>query len=797
MSKHSWIDEWNSLVIFVVASAPVFGNAISSLQEDKPSADPYVQTCKGPHHLRTSIRYTTPKGIGYKNGYTTLEGFISPKALLKEAWLPFLDGRGHIFDNGKWAANAGLGLRYLTHSRVLGMNVYYDYRNTSHQHYNQIAGGFESLGRVWDFRIQGYLPVGKKHSSFSHPKFVAFEEHSMLIKRHRYFAMKGSDAEIGIHINHFKEVPFYFAAGPYYLTGAGKTSWGGQLRGVVGLFRDFFRIEGNVSYDHFFKWIGQAQVSVNIPFGKRWPAIRKKNESCSHMTALYTRAIQQVDRHEIIPVGKQKVVSRAINPATDTPWFFWFVNNTSSSSGTYEDPFPLLLSAQEASSPNQCIYVFSGNGTTQGMDGGITLENGQMLLGAGVSHFIETKSGAVFIPPLSPGFPNITNTTGDVVTLANNNTISGFNIISQIGQNGLTGNGITNLFVDKNIFNSNFSSNEINLIDPSGQMIIRNNLFNGNFDAAVNVTLLPGSLLADMTVAKCQFNNGNAIASGDIYLDLLGGSLTNMNITECEFNNIIGTGIYVPIDASSALANLSITACQFNLSDFGGGAGIYLALSGGTFGTSTISNSTFNNLINDCTGIYYSNAGSLTNNLTILNCSFNDISNGIGSSQGILAQCNQGGIHNFMSISDCTFNTIVNAQKAVYIDMEDGAINDLRFSNNVFENITDGFGFVFDSTINTALCNTSLQVLNNTFIASNNNSQGYAASINIGISTHLCLEFINNSAPNPSPPSNPPPYFFSVIPPGTFDRTFGSDNTTNIGQFEIGAGVSAPGTCSQ
>ena len=340
--------------------------------------------------MRASVRYTTPQGIGYKTGYTTLEGFFAPRNFFKEHWLPFLDVRGHVFDNGRFAANTGLGLRYLGQSRVWGINSYYDYRNTFRQHYNQVSAGFESLGRIWDFRINGYLPVGKKQSDFSRSHYAAFHGHNLLIRHSREYAMKGANAEAGIHVDHFEKAPLYFAGGPYYLTGTGETTWGGELRGTVDLFHRYVRLEANLSYDHFYKWIGQAQISINVPFGRRNKVTKRYDNSCSKEMALQTRAVQRVDRFEIIPVGKQHITSAAIDPLTGKPWVFWFVNNTSPSmdppSGTYESPFPTFLDAQNASSPGEIIYMFPGDDSMTDMDASITLPDGETLIETSTTH---------------------------------------------------------------------------------------------------------------------------------------------------------------------------------------------------------------------------------------------------------------------------------------------------------------------------------------------------------------------------------------------------------------------------
>lgn len=336
---------------------------------------------RGPQHMRVSARYTTPQGIGYNTGYTTIEGFFAPRTFLKGVWLPFLDVRGHAFDNGTFAANAGLGLRYLAPSRVWGVNAYYDYRNTSRQDYNQISAGLESLGRVWDFRINGYLPVGEKQSHFFHTHFAGFKGHNMLIRRARDFAMKGANAEAGIHVDHFKKAPLYFAGGPYYLTGIGETTWGGELRGTVDLFHRYLRLEGNVAYDHFFKWTGQARISVNIPFGGRSKVAKRNCGSCSKAMALQTRAVQRIDRFEIIPVGREHVTRTAIDPATGKPFVFLFRNNRSSLAGAYDShsPYLTVVTAQDTSSPEELIYVFSDNGSMMGMNAGMILQDDQML----------------------------------------------------------------------------------------------------------------------------------------------------------------------------------------------------------------------------------------------------------------------------------------------------------------------------------------------------------------------------------------------------------------------------------
>ncbi len=244
-----------------------------------------------------------------------------------------------MFNDGKWAANAGLGARYITRSRVWGANAYYDYRDTKRQHYNQAGLGFESLGEVWDFRVNGYLPVGMTRTAFYQPRFGKFAGNSLYVSRKIEFALRGINAEVGAHVKNCRDIPLYFAAGPYYLGARGKNGWGGELRATVD-FGNYFRLEGNTSYDSVFHWIGQGQVSLMVPFGGK-RAVRKNCNCCPTALALSQRALQRVDRNEIIAVDDKHKFNKVSSP------FFIFVDAISLMTATI---FPMAAELRPRSS---------------------------------------------------------------------------------------------------------------------------------------------------------------------------------------------------------------------------------------------------------------------------------------------------------------------------------------------------------------------------------------------------------------------------------------------------------------
>jgi hypothetical protein len=387
----------------------------------------------GKQHYRAAIRHIESGGIGYEDGYTTLEAFLASDPS-EWAVTPFLDVRGHVFNNGKWAANVGVGLRTPWKNRAYGINTYYDYRNTGRLRSNQIGVGLETLGELFDFRINGYFPVGTKISDPYHTAFKTFSGHHMILSQKYQSVMKGADAEFGFHFGKTESFDFYAAAGPYYFIGKkAPATWGGKAR-ILGTFKDILTLEISDSYDRTFHNKFQGQIALSFSFGPRSKIKKEQCRTCEEADTLNDRMLQPVGRQEIIVIDKVRKNTVAIDPATGLPFFFVFVNNTSHSAGTYESPYHSFAQAQDNSSPNDIIYVFPGDGTTKGMDSGIALQANQKFWGSGVSHLIQTSEGKITIPAQSSSSPTITNTNintdGNAITLASNNAISGFIITS-------------------------------------------------------------------------------------------------------------------------------------------------------------------------------------------------------------------------------------------------------------------------------------------------------------------------------------------------------------------------------
>ena len=84
------------------------------------------------------------------------------------------DGRNLFFLDGNWSGNgdgnenasAGLGFRhrFADPDIIVGVNVFYDYGDSSGHGTNQLGVGFELLSKWFDFRANGYFPSESAHA---------------------------------------------------------------------------------------------------------------------------------------------------------------------------------------------------------------------------------------------------------------------------------------------------------------------------------------------------------------------------------------------------------------------------------------------------------------------------------------------------------------------------------------------------------------------------------------------------------------------------------------------------------
>ncbi len=691
---------------------------------------------------RGSIGYRAPKGFGYDEGYTTLSTFLSPSG--ERPFQPFIDLRGHVFNDGRWAANAGLGGRYACENAIVGLNAYYDFRDTKELgSQNQVGGGFELLSKWADLRINGYVPVGNTTGEEC-PCFDHFACHSAIARQVVRASLADIDAEVGFYAPKLKYVDLYFAAGPYYLfekNVAGENLggvWGGRGRVSLKVY-DGITIGGDVTYDPIFNTKGQGWITLSFPFG---PANMVQNSTrfdskypapCDETARQFARMTQPVYRNEIIPVENK---THLFDLCCDLPCSprIYFVNNRNClpGSGTFENPFNNLLFAEGTAKEGDIIYVLPGDGTSRNMDCGFIMKECQRLIGSAASFDLCD----ICIPACTPGcFPLIQNFTriGDVQAPA------GFEVL----MNDCT--EVAGLHLDG--ANTTFDPSIGIIINLGNNYTIRNNLFTNHIGAAIVRTnpLESGHIKIENNCIKnvmrtATFNDARAIG--------IFNTITNSSLSFC--NNMI-SDISSSIDSAQGIvfgdtiSNTNFSFCNNSLQNFNGVGNVNAtAFSSLTNCTVSFRGNSFQNFSSD-NGIFAIGFGEpVANSSLCFSCN---------SMQNFSAQANILGIlltnpsnTEFYACNN-TFDNFISSQSSTAGIVLFASNDDINFSslNNTFQNFSGINSATFGINMLGSYNNSNLVFCNNTFQNLKNTTHNVAGVQLNGTYENGSLAFCNNS----------------------------------------------------
>jgi Inverse autotransporter, beta-domain len=679
---------------------------------------------------RASIRHLEGKGLGYNSGETVVEAFLSSWLESRPSYLLFTDLRAHFLDDGEKAANAGVGLRYVFRENFFGINTFYDYRNSHRKGYHQVGIGMEYVTGPWRLNANGYFPVGAKKSAFFHIHkkidyaFEGFSGHSLLLNKRtlihkkREVALTGGDLELGTDLNQVSrwvscfDCPIYAGIGTYYYDARKlkKHACGvkGRLKANVNPYVSF---EVSGSYDSLFKGIVQGAVQLSFPLGGC------NNSVCCFAGNEYL--YDSVQRNDVMVLTKQKKhinkvkAVALIDPDTGAPFNFLFVNNTNGSlgNGSFEDPYDTLLAAQDNSSPNDVIYVFEGDGTSTGMSDGFVFQQDQSLLGSGTAQEFQGTQATVVVPPLTSGPPQITNLSGDIFILSNNNTVSGIHLAGSLtGGRAILGTDIANPTIINNLFTSSNQQVDIGLVNVSGDVTIGNNELTTSAVSSLSFGVI---LINSDSIQSQVLIDGNTFTGhgGEgIALEYNQNAIGGVNIT----NNTISAPAGVPHTVGAFVVTSNSAQVQLNLE-----------------GNAFFAHESASAFIN-----------SLDSSIFSANISGNEAFPGLvtGASYGILALQQ---IASQMS-ADFTNNTIgANSQSGSSFISGSSSTGTVSYTNNNISNSAQalpffGGGIEIDAT---STGNIEAKVIGNTL--TNNLVEGGVGALNIGAGT-LCLQLLDN-----------------------------------------------------
>lgn len=210
-------------------------------------------------------------------------------------------GDALAFDNQKWAASFGGGLRFCgpCECPIFGINAFYDFREGCVDRFHQFGFGFEFLNfYCLDFRANFYFPVfGRKRSDtsvFTYPGgFVAtcFERES---------APCATNFEVGMPIYLVCGLwNLYPAIGPYYLSFCDKSVVGVRFRGALE-FRRWLYSEFIITYDSVYRTRIEGKFVLSLPFNFIRCLCHPKSQRCC-----FPRKLQPIDRFDAIILNKE------------------------------------------------------------------------------------------------------------------------------------------------------------------------------------------------------------------------------------------------------------------------------------------------------------------------------------------------------------------------------------------------------------------------------------------------------------------------------------------------------------
>lgn len=246
---------------------------------------------------------------------------------------------------------------------------------------------------------------------------------------------------------------------------------------------------------------------------------------------------------------------------TVAPQKVWYVKNDAAPGGLgrSSDPFDTLVEAQSASSTNDTIYVFQGDGTTAGQNAGITLKDGQSLVGEGVALTVPVSVNGGANPTtlrIAGSQPLIDNTSGFGVSVpdVSNVQILGLNIAGSTNAINVTTTGTTSGSFE--LANNTIRSAGANGIDV-----------NAGGSGTLTVSLHDNNVTSTGNGIDIQRTAGNLnITAFDD--NIVHGNTAGIGV------NIVGTGATILFDANSSTAAFeTVSAGTTLIGQFGNGVG--------------------------------------------------------------------------------------------------------------------------------------------------------------------------------------------------------------------------------
>ncbi len=478
----------------------------------------------------------------------------------------FLDGQVTMNDVDGVGYNVGAGYRWLWDDtlafdpdpmRVVGVSLWSDGSSTINDHFfSQLGISFEALGDLWDFRMNGYLPLGdrQKASNFTPTGDLIFvgSDLAQETSSPRDTALTVGEFELARRIANRDAWAF---GGAYGMAGGEFDYTTGVKAGVRGYVFPDLLLQIAVTDDDLF--------DTNAVFSVIWFIGRTRSDHCATCTVA-DRLREPVLRNDYVAIAQSSTLGgRALTDGQGNPFSIVHVDSSASAGGdgSFERPFNDISPVFLASAEGDTILLHGGSRFD---DTTITLRNNQQLLGEGdgVTHQVTTTElGMVDLPETALGAgalarPRIEQTgAGTSVTLAGINTVNNLNLVGgTVGIDGTTATADPTL---RNLQISNTTGDGIVL-----NAFARDDADDEDGDGDTT------EIDFNVTIDQVAFEN---IGGNDISIDADSGvdpTLANTDLNETiNVSNITsmgGSGVGVDLQNTNTGGTTNITSSSFD-----------------------------------------------------------------------------------------------------------------------------------------------------------------------------------------------------------------------------------------
>lgn len=467
----------------------------------------------------------------------------------------FFDAQAKYGNDQNWGGAGGLGYRHIYQDkRILGAYIFGDQSSFSSGDLNRetfwfVNPGIESLGNLFDMRVNGYIPVSSQQETAGNYSVATFAAHTQFntIYDYLYNAGPGVDAEVGaIKIPHLKYLRTY--VGGYYFAPKDQSNISGVSGRIEYPFTHHVALTAVDTYDNYAH--NTIQVGLRFTIGGRDDDIKG----------------QTIDRRMIDPINRNLatqytgsdapvVVSQQLSSSTPSVNNIYFFTSTggaafNSSLGaencTFEHPCSSSSFSQttvndiSSFAPNANLYFNPG---AYSLGSQLMLPNGQSMFGRTQDYTQSAIGGAraQFFGGISLGGSNLL----DSIAITNTSTIQpvAVNIdgVSNVSLNNVLIDSETTPTSDTDIIGINL--NAANNISITNSDVLSNTTVGSGLNVTATNLVAANSQFEVSNTNFIQNYTSDSIIAFNGVVNLQGGNTANFDQTQIIANGLETTAI--------------------------------------------------------------------------------------------------------------------------------------------------------------------------------------------------------------------------------------------------------------